>query len=273
MIRPLISIVIPCYNHGKYIDEAIKSIEESKDDNYELIIINDGSTDGYTNSRLEELKECGYNVIFQENQGLGRTRNNGIQLAKGQFILPLDADNKVNPYFISRAIDILEAHSEISIIYSDRQLFGDRTELVKVGEFNLSQILKGNYIDACSIYRKNVWETVGGYDEKMPIQGWEDWDFWLSAAEKNFKFHYISEPLFYYRVVENSMIHQLNNHARLNILIDYIYNKHISLLLNDYKLLDSELKDLRSELNRLSLEREHPSIKSLIRSLYKLIFR
>ena len=95
MIQPLISIVIPCYNHGQYIDEAIISVEEYKNKDYEIIIINDGSTDNFTNIRLEELKEGGYNVIVQKNQGLGKTRNNGIKIANGKYILPLDADNKI----------------------------------------------------------------------------------------------------------------------------------------------------------------------------------
>lgn len=259
MIPPLISIVIPCYNHGIYIDEAIKSVEEYKNNDYEIIIINDGSTDSFTNIRLEELKSKGYNVIFQTNQGLGKTRNNGIKIAKGKYILPLDSDNKIKPEFIIKAIDVLENNSSISIVYSDKHIFGNYNDLIKVGEFNLSFLLNENYIDACAIFRKKVWNDIGGYDETM-ILGWEDWDFWLSAIEKDFLFYYIPEPLYYYRVLENSMIRQLISNPNISSLLNYIYKKHISLLLKEYRRVNSELNN---NLELREYENQHPFRTSL----------
>ena len=178
---------------------------------------------------------------------------------------------KLQSQFIIKSIEILESNSELSIVYTDRQLFGEKTDLIKVGEFNLSQILKRNYIDACAIYRKDVWEKIGGYDEQMPIQGWEDWDFWLSAGEKGFKFYYIPEPLFHYRVLENSMIKQLINNSRLENLVEYVYKKHVNTLLNDYWRMDNELRSLSNELLILRNEREQPSFKTTLRCIYKLI--
>lgn len=229
MYNPRISIIIPCYNHGKFIDEAINSIEEYKVEDYEIIIINDGSTDSYTNVRLEELQNKGYNVVFQKNQGLSKTRNNGIKIARGKYILPLDADNKIKPDYLIKALEILDKNSSISIVYSDRMMFGNSNYLMRVGEFNASRLLSGNYIDACAVFRKEVWDSVGGYDENMKI-GWEDWDFWLSATEKNFLFYYIPEPLFYYRVLNDSMVHQLMQNSQFYDLVKYIYQKHSMLL-------------------------------------------
>lgn len=247
----LISIVIPCYNHGLYIDEAIQSVEAYKGNNYELIIINDGSTDDYTNKRLTELKEKGYNIIFQKNQGLGKTRNNAIKLAKGKYILPLDADNKITPDYIIKAIEILEKDSEISIVYSDRQLFGNSDEIIKVGDFNLEKILDCNYIDACAIFRKSVWVEIDGYDENMPAQGLEDWDFWLSSIEKGYRFYYIPEPLFWYRLLDNSMLISLNRNSIFNVLIKYITKKHIHLY--GFKLTE-DVFELKERLIRLNDE-------------------
>ena len=247
----IISIIIPCYNHGIYIDEAIKSVEEYKFDNYEIIIINDGSTDDYTNKRLIELKSEGYNVIFQENKGLGRTRNNGIRLAKGKYILPLDADNKIKPDYILKAINILDSEPSISIVYSDRKLFGNSDESFIVGEFSIEKIVNCNYIDACAIFRKSLWEQVGGYDDKMPVQGWEDWDFWLMAIENESKFYYIPEPLFYYRVLDHSMIQQLMNSPNYNLLLRYVYIKHAFIMKE--KFIDEMFK-LQNEINYLNQE-------------------
>jgi|WetSurMetagenome_2_1015567.scaffolds.fasta_scaffold147523_2 glycosyltransferase involved in cell wall biosynthesis len=265
MSDPIVSIIIPCFNHGQFIDDAIKSVENSIYEKYEIIIINDGSSDNYTNSKLKNLEKSGYNILSQVNQGLGKTRNNGIRIAKGKYILPLDADNKIKPEFIKKAISVLENNPKNSIVYSDRQLFGNSNELIKVGEFNLSKLINENYIDACAIYRKNIWNEIGGYDENLPIQAGEDWDFWLSAAERGYLFHYIPEPLFYYRVLENSMIQQFYNNPNKESLFEYIYKKHCKLLTLEYKKQYNELK-------KLNLETDHP-FKTSLKYMYKRIFR
>jgi glycosyltransferase involved in cell wall biosynthesis len=257
----IISIIIPCYNHGIYIDEAIKSVEEYKSDNYEIIIINDGSTDEFTNMRLTELKNEGYNVIFQENQGLGKTRNNAIRLAKGKYILPLDADNLILPDYIIKSINILETNPHISIVYSDRQCFGNLVEIINVGDFSKEKIIDHNYIDACAVFRKSLWEQVGGYDEIMPIQGWEDWDFWLLAIENNAKFCYISEILFKYRVVENSMIHKLNA-LNTDELHKYIYKKHSILFIEELK---NKISKLENQVNNIRNSKAYRLGKFLLR--------
>lgn len=98
---PELSIIIPCFNHGKVIDEALNSVFEQSYNDYEVIVINDGSTDGYTNEKLSELERKGVFVLHQPNQGLATARNNGIKLAKGEYILPLDSDNRLKKDCIS----------------------------------------------------------------------------------------------------------------------------------------------------------------------------
>jgi len=224
---PKVSVIIPCYNHGKYIDEAIASVEQTADKSlYEIIIINDGSTDPFTNQRLQELHSLGYQVIFQENGGLSAARNMGISLAKGKYILPLDADNKIRPEYIHEGIRIFEQQANVSIIYGDASLFGEKQGIKKSYDFNLQHLMLGNYIDACAIYRKAVWDELGGYDIRMRT-GLEDWEFWLHAAFRGFKFQYINKVLFDYRVLQTSMVHQLNKKKSQNIAItDYLTEKH-----------------------------------------------
>ncbi len=209
-MNPKISIIIPCYNHGQYIREAISSVEKCTDKSlYEIIIVNDGSTDAFTIAEMERLANDGYHVINQVNQRLGRTRNNGIRAAKGEYILPLDSDNRIRPAYIYESIKILDAHPEIAMVYGDAQFFGDQDKRHVVGEFNLQNMMVENQIDACAVYRKSVWEAVGGYDEKM-IMGYEDWDLWMNMTFKNYKFHYVPEILFDYRVLENSMLRSIS---------------------------------------------------------------
>jgi len=226
----IVSVIIPCYNHGHFIEEAIESVEQYPDKaEYEIIIVNDGSTDDFTNKLLIKKKNEGYNVVFQKNQGLSAARNNAIKLAKGKYILPLDADNRIMPEYISKSIEIMENSEEIDIVYGDALYFGEKSGRWIVGEFDKERLLQANYIDACAVYRKTAWEKCKGYKEDMPY-GWEDWEFWLNLIEHNYRFHYIPEIMFYYRVSGNSMVTHIQKSAyKRKMLNTYVFYKHIDL--------------------------------------------
>jgi glycosyltransferase involved in cell wall biosynthesis len=172
--------------------------------------VNDGSTDAFTVDELSKLSNEGYHVINQVNQGLGRTRNNGIKAAKGEYILPLDSDNRIKPEYLYESIKIMDQHPEIAMVYGDAEYFGDVTGRHVIGEFNLQNMMVENHIDACAVYRKSAWEAVGGYDENMPVMGYEDWDMWLNMTFKSYKFHYVPEILFDYRVLGSSMLRSIS---------------------------------------------------------------
>ncbi|MDP3927573.1 MAG: glycosyltransferase family A protein [Bacteroidota bacterium] len=220
-----VSVVIPCYNHGAFIREALASIAPLESGLLEVIIVNDGSTDAFTIDVLRDLQNEGYWVVHQENQGLGKTRNNGIKLASGKYILPLDADNKLTPAYFEKGIQLLESNPNLSVVYGDPILFGDKEGLVPVRDFNLQQLITGNYIDACALFRKSAWEQVGGYDENMPYMGVEDWEFWLNLSFHGHKFYHLAEPSYYYRVANQSMIKK-DTGPNFNELRFYIEKKH-----------------------------------------------
>ncbi len=225
-MNPRLSIIIPCYNHGHYLRDALDSIKAFTDkDLYEVIILNDGSTDNYTISLLQQISTEGYRVINQQNQGLGAARNNAIAAAKGIYILPLDCDNKIRPAYITESIKILDEQPDIAMVYGDAEFFGDKTGRNVVGEFNLQKMMLGNYIDACAVYRRSVWETLGGYDEKMPVMGLEDWDLWLNMAFKNYAFQYIPQVMYDYRVLGNSMLRSID-YSRRTAVKNYMAEKY-----------------------------------------------
>jgi glycosyltransferase involved in cell wall biosynthesis len=241
---PEISVIIPCYNHGSYITEAINSVEKCADKQlYEIIIINDGSTDEETIKVLHQLTLKGYQIVNQKNQGLGASRNNGIKMATGKYILPLDSDNKIRPEYIYESIKILDAHPDIAVVYGDAEFFGEKKGNNIVGEFNLQRLMLGNYIDACAVFRKSVWEEIGGYDEKMPAMGKEDWDMWLSIAFAGHHFYYLNKIVFDYRVLNNSMLRSIDNY-KMGAIAEYLAAKHKkfinysfinNLIISDYK--------------------------------------
>ncbi|MFB2918604.1 glycosyltransferase [Aerosakkonema sp. BLCC-F2] len=226
-----VTVVIPCYNQGEFILEAISSVESCQDRVYEILVINDKSTEKVTLNILDYLKENGYCIIEQEkNLGLASARNTGVEKARGRYILPLDSDNKIRPEYITKSIEILDKYPEVGVVYGDAEFFGERTGIWEVGEFDINKLAGRNYIDACAVYRKQVWEDCGGYDTKIPDKlGYEDWDFWLSAAEKRWKFYHIPEVLFDYRVRADSMVSLCRipeNHERL---VRYICAKHLEI--------------------------------------------
>jgi len=229
----ILSVVIPCFNQGQYILDAISSVEACQAPVYEIVIVNDGSTDLITNNVMKYLKDKHYWVIDQENQGLACARNIGISKASGKYILPLDADNKIRPDYILKGIEILDRYPEVGVVYGKANYFGDKHGLWDVPDFDektlTEKLLSDNYIDACAVIRREVWEDCGGYDPNMPVNGNEDWDLWLSALENGWKFYHVSEVLFDYRVRANSMITLTAIPENRRQIIKYIVNKHISL--------------------------------------------
>ena len=223
-----VSIVIPCYNQGKFIDDALNSVEKINDKSlYEVIIVNDGSTDTFTNQRLKELSDTGYQVIFQENKGLAMARNVAVAASKGQYILPLDSDNMIRAEYVYKAIQVLDTDPAISIVYGDAQQFGDEGGIMLQGPYNMQRLMISNYIDACAVYRRAVWEANNGYDSKMPYTGIEDWDMWLNASFKGLGFHYIDEVLFDYRVLSTSMIRNLKaSKKKGDANLEYLIRKY-----------------------------------------------
>jgi len=158
----IISIIIPCYNYGHFIREAIESINVPSEFKYELIIVNDGSTDKNTIEVLKALEEEGFFVINQVNKGLSAARNVGIAAASGEFILPLDADNKLLPNYIPLAIKALKDNPDYSIAYGIGEYFGGKTGIKGTKPFTLHDLMTMNFIDACAVYRKSAWKDVGG---------------------------------------------------------------------------------------------------------------
>ncbi|HWK56130.1 MAG TPA: glycosyltransferase family A protein [Ureibacillus sp.] len=229
-----LSVVIPCYNHGQYLKEALACFPDyEKQSRYEIIIVNDGSTDKQTLSYLFQLEKAGYHVIHQENRGLSSARNTGIQFSRGEYILPLDSDDKVSVDFIYEAINILDNHPLYTVVYSDGEYFDAKEGPWIIGEFNLQRLMLWNYMHAMAVYRKSAWEHVGGYDINLNHLGFEDWDLWLSIAFSGGKFYYLQKSHFSYRITPNSMVRQFTG-EKYKRMQDYIKEKHHTYLSDDH---------------------------------------
>lgn len=204
--QPLVSVIIPCYNYGKYVVEAIDSCLKSSYNNIEIIVVNDCSTDLYTNNVLSHLnKPKTYVINHTENKGLPASRNTAIKAAKGKYIVPLDADDTIEPTYIQKTVHVLEMQPRVGFVSTGRRHFGTENLIHVPPQYNFYKLLFQNICSVTSLFRKEAWEEVGGFNEKMK-DGYEDWDFWISLGEKGWFGHRIPDILFNYRKHGKSMI-------------------------------------------------------------------
>jgi glycosyltransferase involved in cell wall biosynthesis len=208
-----ISVIIPCFNLGKYLEEAVESVLSQTFPDFEIIIVNDGSTDKETLRILNEFNNPKIQVIHTPNQGLASARNAGITRAKGDYILPLDADDLLESTYLEKAVKVLDENDNVGIVYCEAVFFGDEQGKWELPKYSLQQILLHNVIFSTAMFRKSDWVKAGGYKANM-IYGWEDYDLWLSIIELKREVYKIPESLFFYRRRRDSMTDQmkLNHH-------------------------------------------------------------
>lgn len=234
----LVSIVIPCFNSGVFLPDALSSISRLKK-NYQVIIVDDGSSDEQTLQLLEQLKQDGYTVLTQQNLGPAAARNTGVKASPGEFIVFLDSDNMLLPGYIEQALELFQADELLGVVYANPEFFGDVSDerLFVPKDFDLTTIVLGNYIDVCAVVRKDAWNSVNGLDENRAIIGYEDWDFWMMLGTAGWKFHHIDRPFFRYRIRKDSLIKQASDRDYINRMFQYIYTKHWKLMLRQYEAL------------------------------------
>lgn len=230
-----ITVVITCFNQGRVIDESVDSILDQTYMDFNIIIVDDGSTDEFTLEKLQNYCKPKTRVLHTVNRGPAAARNAGIALAVSDNILILDADDKFHPTFLERAMAIINSEENVGIVTCGVQMFGssDTIWIPKGGDIRNFLVESG----ACgnSLFRKKCWEDAGGYNEQ--IEGYEDWDFWISITKFGWIAKTIPEPLFYYRVQNGSSRYKLNLKSHYEILMQIVtrhqdvYRKYFEYLL------------------------------------------
>ncbi|MBZ9686386.1 glycosyltransferase family 2 protein [Clostridium estertheticum] len=224
--NPKVSVIITCYNYGEFLNAAIYSCLSSTFDDIEIIVVNDGSTDPYTLEVFDKLNYKNLRVIHQKNKGLPAARNTGIQSALGKYILPVDADDLINPILIEKEYKILEERPDIGFVTHWTQAFGTEDYIWSVPPFNVKTLLERNIVCVTSLFRKRAWADAGGYNEQMN-EGFEDWDFWVSLAQQGWLGYTLEEILFYYRRHGDTML--TGALRKYQYLHNRIRNNHLEL--------------------------------------------
>jgi glycosyltransferase involved in cell wall biosynthesis len=224
-MNELVSIIVPCYNQAQYLDECLISVLNQTYSNWECIIVNDGSQDATeTVAMYWTAKDNRIKYIQKSNSGLSAARNSGITLAQGEFILPLDADDKISMDYVAHAIQAFENDNSLKVVYCFAEKFGNETGLWDLQPFSLKAIAIENMIFCSAMYRKTDWERLGGYDNNM-IHGFEDWEFWIALLKNGGNVKCLDIVGFYYRMKPDSMIQILNKDKKRK-LHEYMSVKH-----------------------------------------------
>lgn len=265
----LISIIVPCYNQAQYLDECLQSVIEQTYVNWECIIVNDGSTDNTAEIAQKWVnKDSRFLYLFKKNGGLSSARNEGILISKGEFIVPLDADDKIANDYIFLAFEEFGKADDIKVVYCQAEKFGSESGIWNLPKFSPEYLASENMIFCTAMYRKKDWERVGGYDTNM-IYGLEDWEFWIAILKDGGEVKCINKVGFYYRINQNSMARTINLEQR-KFSVEYVGKKHIDFILKNYHSLVTSNINLTAKNN--VLENNLKSEKVLVNQLFSQLF-
>jgi glycosyltransferase involved in cell wall biosynthesis len=204
MTSPRISVLLPCFNHGAFIDEAVESVFAQTCQDFEIIVVDDGSTDAATVQKLSAWAVPRLTVLRTGNRGLPAARNHAARHASGALFCALDADDRLAPTWFEKALHVLDEQPSVAFVSHWLETFGDERWTWTPERCDLPALLARNAVNGAALVRREAFEAVGGYDESMR-DGCEDWDFWLRLVEGGRSGAIIPEVLFYYRRRADSM--------------------------------------------------------------------
>ncbi|PTL76173.1 glycosyltransferase [Vitiosangium sp. GDMCC 1.1324] len=204
--QPLVSVIIPCFNYGSFLPDALASLDRQTLQDFEIILVEGGSTDGTTQAQVRALHHPKVRKLFQPQPTLvGENRLAGLQLARGKYITFLDADDKLEPTYLEKAVMAFELLG-VDVVYPSVQLFGRENRVWETAdEFTLANLSKTNTVSTVAMFRYETWKSQNiGYGSNKD-GSIEDWDFWLRFAERGARGYKIREPLMLYRIHGNSL--------------------------------------------------------------------
>ena len=239
---PLCSIIIPTYNHAKYIERSIECALDQRYQNVEIIVVDDGSTD----ATPERVKRFGDRITYirKENTGRGDNRNRALIASSGEFIQFLDADDTIDPRKLEEQIDVLRANETVAVVYCDCSCNDDRGADQENASYPLGDeedplpvLLRRTLFGIhAAITRRSTIMDVGMFDPHPLAQ--EDWDLWLKIALKGYKYKYVPGNFAHYDQQGSSTV--------VNPLLMYRRMKHMLakyLADPDFRKLDQKLID------------------------------
>jgi glycosyltransferase involved in cell wall biosynthesis len=264
----IVSIIVPCYNYGNYIPEALNSIREQTYPNWECIIVDDGSTD----NSLQVIEafiqnDSRFKLIGVANSGVSAARNTGVAHSKGPYIFPLDADNKMHPECLARCMAEFVKAPDTRLVYTEAELFGAENGMWNLPDFDYQTMLKYNMVDNSCLFLRKDFDRVGGYRTNM-VYGLEDWDFFIAllygcAARQVVK---IKEPLYYYRVNKTGRRLTVEASGRQKEMLDLM-------VYNNFSIYKEYFPEIFTRIHAYDFDKtmlNKPTVKALVKVLIRL---
>ena len=225
-MKTILTIVVPCFNKGDLVLQSVASIEAAVQKmSYEIIIVDDESSDKTTLAALESLKKrSNIQVIRQKNAGLSGARNTGIKHSKGEHVFFLDNDDLISDNFFELTVRTLQEHQEAAYTYPDTVFFGERESLREAQAFDDQKLRINNYIPSACVFRGEVIRSQQ-YDTNFPAL--EDWDMLLTLLEKDQKGVPTNGAFLFYRIIkQTSLTTQYSKNNEWVVLLNKVRAKH-----------------------------------------------
>lgn len=255
----VVSIIVPCFNLGEYLSETLDSVINQTFENWECIIVDDGSSDNTAEiAKKYTGKDSRMKYFYKENQGVSIARNFGISKSQGKYILPLDADDLIRNTYVEKAAQKLEEDPSLSLVYCNADFFGKKNGPFVLADYSYERLLYSNIIFCTAMYRKDDFLKTTGYSSDMN-GGLEDWEFWINLLKNNGKVHRIQETLFLYRIRGASRSTKLEGDLKM-----LVYEKHKDIYIKHWGT-PFELYEYKTDYLAL--------ISRKFYKLYKLLFR
>ena len=277
-----IAVVIPCYNLGRTVEQALDSVVTQTRGAAEIVVVDDGSTDLYTRQLLASLRRPRTRVMRTENHGLPAARNYGIRHTTAPYIVTLDADDYLDPTYLEKTAARLDAEPEVGFVSTAIHGFEGADYVWTPPPCDLVSAFTRGTVHPATMFRRELWQGVDGYDEAF-VGGCEDLDFWISAMARGFRGEIIDKPLLHYRVRANSMHHLSVAHGTYRVALEGVFRKHRQtienlglelLLAKESFLLEQRIHARHLRDRRDELERELQSVveraSNISRSLQEL---
>lgn len=229
-MHPTISIIVPCYNQALYLPEALSSVMEQEFQDWECIIVDDGSPDNTKDVAQNWVKkDSRFKYFHKPNEGVSAARNYGIKQALGEYIFPLDGDDKIDSKYLIEAINAFQSNPKVKLVYANTIEFGARNRKEASPSYSYEKMFTENLIPCTALFRKSDFEKTIGYNTNMR-NGLEDWDFWLSFLSVDDIVVKLEGFYLHYRIKEISRSALIDKEKNENLILQ-IFKNHTHLFL------------------------------------------
>lgn len=261
---PAVSVIMPAYGHEAYLEEAVASLQRQTFDDWECVVVTDGSPDDVlTEARRLADEDQRIVVLDTDNAGVAAARNSAIGHSSGEFLLPLDGDDTLSPDYLAACVDHLRRTPETRLVYGEARKTGLVDEEWVLPEYSWERLLLANPIHNSAMFRRTAFDEVGGYDPSMR-DGLEDWEFWIRLLATRRRAVRLTGIRLHRRILDRSrttLVHDRDQVAALNRRVYALHGELYESLFEDPQTL---YRDHLEVVRRWEWVQAHPVRGSLL---------